>query len=410
METSTPHDVEEERLARGYSGRLFLAIAFGTLVANLGRQALPPLLPAIIDGLAITPAAAGFAITLMRVSYAVFQYPSGRIADAASRSVGVVGGLVVMIAGFAVLTRVSTYPVLLVATGLLGVGSAFFFVSERVLLSDLFVAKRGRAFGANSAISRVGSILAAGLAVAALSAGAWGLAFVPVVGLLLAVVAVFHVTSREGYGLRSLRRVGRAGGGQARATVARVFGTPEIRLLVVAYTLVIFAWEGAMGFLPAFLQAEKGLSPELASGGFAALFAIGIVVQPLSGTASDRWDRRTIAGIATLLSIAGLAVLVAAGSVPTIGLGIVLYAAGVMAFTPVVQAYLMDVFPEANKGGDLGAFKTVYEGLSSLGPTYVGVVAGLASYTLAYAGFLVPLGASAAILFWLGSRGGSDST
>lgn len=400
MTTGTSRDAGEEQLLRGYSGRMFLAVAVGTLVANLGRQALPPLLPAIIEGLAITPAAAGFAMTLMRICFAVCQYPSGRVADAVTRKVAIVIGLGGMIAGFAVLTQVSSYPVLLLSTALLGVGAAFFFVAERVLLSDLFVARRGQAFGLNSAISRVGSILAAGLAVVALSAGSWRLAFVPVVGLLVAVVVLFHVASREPYGTRALFRVDGVGG-QVRETVGRVFGTAQVRWLVVAYTLVIFAWEGALSFLPTFLQVSKGFSPEFASGGFATLFAVGIVVQPLSGTLSDRWERRLVAGVATLVSLVGLAVLVVAGSFALVVAGILLYAAGVMAFTPVLQAYLMDVFPESNKGGDLGAFKTVYEGLSSLGPTYVGVMAGLAGYTLAFAGFLVCLLVSAAILFWL---------
>jgi hypothetical protein len=73
-----------------------------------------------------------------------------------------------------------------------------------------------------------------------------------------------------------------------------------------------------------------------------------------------------------------------------------------MAFTPVLQAHLMDVLPDASKGGDLGAFKTVYEGLSSVGPTYVGVVVGFASYDVAFGGFLVCLAASALVLGWLG--------
>lgn len=400
MATSTDHGVDDERLLSGYSGRMFLVVAVGTLVANLGRQALPPLLPAIIEGLAITPAAAGFAMTLMRICFAVCQYPSGRVADEVTRKFAVVVGLCGMIAGFALLSRVPSYPVFLLSTALLGVGSAFFFVSERVLLSDLFVAKRGQAFGLNSAISRIGSILAAGLAVVVLSVGSWQLAFVPVVGLLLVIVGLFHVTSREPYGTRALFRIGRPGG-QVRETVGRVFGTSQIRWLVVAYTLVIFAWEGAITFLPTFLQVSKGFSPEFASGGFAALFAVGIVVQPLSGTLSDRLERRLVAGVATLVSLIGLAILVVAGSLAPIVAGILMYAAGVMAFTPVLQAYLMDVFPESNKGGDLGAFKTVYEGLSSLGPAYVGVVAGLAGYTLAFAGFLACLLGSAAILFGL---------
>jgi MFS family permease len=400
MTTNTGRTADGEHLLRGYSGRMFAVVAVGTLVANLGRQALPPLLPAIIEGLAITPAAAGFAMTLMRICFAVCQYPSGRVADVVSRKTAIVGGLAVLVAGFAVLTRVPSYPVFLLSAALLGVGSAFFFVAERVLLSDLFVAKRGQAFGLNSAVSRVGSILAAGLAVAALAVGPWQFAFAPVVGLLLVVVGLFHVTSREPYEARALFRMGRVGG-QVRETADRVFGTARIRWLVVSYTLMIFAWEGAITFLPTYLQVGKGFSPEFASGGFATLFAVGIVVQPLSGTLSDRLERRLVAGVAALVSLVGLAVLVLAGSFALVVAGILLYAAGVMAFTPVLQAYLMDVFPESNKGGDLGAFKTVYEGLSSLGPTYVGVVAGLAGYTLAFAGFLVCLLVSALVLFWL---------
>jgi MFS family permease len=131
------------------------------------------------------------------------------------------------------------------------------------------------------------------------------------------------------------------------------------------------------------------------------LFAIGVVVQPLSGSASDRVDRLVVAGVGTLLSLVGLGALLLAGSFWPIVAGILAYAAGLMAVTPVLQAYLMDVFPDESKGGDLGAFKTVYEGLSSLGPTYVGVVAGAASFDVAFGGFLVCLAASAAVLFAL---------
>ncbi len=392
-----------ELLIRGYSGRIFLVIAGGMLVTNLGRQALPPLLPAIIDGLAITPAAAGFALTLMRICFAIFQYPSGRVADTTSRKLAIVGGLAGLVVGFVILSQMLTYAVLLVSMALLGIGAAFFFVAERVLLSDLFVERRGLAFGANSAVSRLGSILAAGLAVAALSLGPWQSAFLPVIGLLLVVLVLFHVISKEPYRPRNLFGAQNTSQ-QLRETVGRVFGNPEIRYLVIVYTLVIFVWEGTMGFLPTFLQVTKGFSTEFASGGFASLFAVGIVVQPLSGTISDRWGRLPVAGIATVISFVGIVVLITAVDFGVVILGIVLYATGLMAFTPVLQAHLLDVFPEASKGGDLGAFKTIYEGLSSVGPTYVGVVAGVASYTIAFNGFLVCLAVSAGVLFWLRYR------
>lgn len=389
-----------ERLLRGYSGRMFVLVALGVLLANLGRQALPPMLPTIIEELAITSATAGIAFTLMRVAFAVLQYPSGRIADAISRKSAIVGGLGILILGFGILTQVRTYAVFLVSMTLLGIGAALFFVSERVLLSDLFVQRRGRAFGFNSAVSRIGSILAAGLAVVALSFGSWQRAFLPVIGGLAVVVVGFHLLGRESYHLGAVSGLA-TGQPQLRDTVNRVFGTPAVRWLVVAYTLIIFVWEGVMAFLPAYLQATKGFTPEIASGGFAALFAAGIVVQPMAGTFSDWWDRRLVAGAATGLSLIGLVVLLTTHRFVPIVTGIVLYAAGLMAFTPVLQAYLMDIFPQATKGGDLGAFKTVYEGLSSLGPTYAGVIAGIAGYTVAFGGFLACLAASAAILLWL---------
>ncbi|MFB6311182.1 MAG: MFS transporter [Salinirussus sp.] len=388
-----------ESLVRGYSGRMFLLIAAGVFAANLGRQALPPLLPAIIDELAITTVAAGFAITLMRLCFAALQYPSGRLSDTASRKLGIVGGLTIMALGFLLLARVDAYPLLLASTALLGIGSALFFVAERVLLSDLFVEKRGMAFGSNSAISRLGSIAAAGLAVGVLAVGTWQLAFLPVVVLIGVIALAFHYVGREGY---EFTAIGVSGGATTiRATVTRVFGSGRVRWLVVAYTLIIFAWEGVLAFLPAYLQATKGFSPGFAGGGFALLFAIGVVVQPVSGRVSDRMDRRLVAGAATICSLVGLAWLILAGSLIAIIAAILIYAAGLMAFTPVLQAYLMDIFPEESKGGDLGAFKTVYEGLSSLGPTYVGVMVGLASYDVAFAGFLACLGVSAAVLFGL---------
>lgn len=379
---------------------MFLLIAGGMLVANLGRQALPPLLPSIIDGLAITPAAAGFALTMMRVSFAICQYPSGRIADTVSRSTAILTGFIGLAIGFIVLTQVPAYWVFLTGTILIGVGFAFFSVSSRVVLSDLFISKRGRAFGVNSAISRTGSILAAGLAVGALAVATWQFTFLPVIGLMIVLIVAFHLTTREAYNLSKLQDISRPGG-QLRETASRVFGTPQVRWLVVSYTLVIFAWEGAISFLPTYLQATKGFTPEFASGGFAVLFVVGIVVQPLSGTLSDRWDRRLIAGMATVLSLVGLVGLVVAETIPVIILSIVVYAAGLMAYTPVLQAYLMDIFPDSSKGGDLGAFKTVYEGLSSVGPTYVGVMAGVASYTVAFSGFIVCLLISAGLLFYL---------
>lgn len=72
-----------------------------------------------------------------------------------------------------------------------------------------------------------------------------------------------------------------------------------------------------------------------------------------------------------------------------------------MAYPPVMQAFLMDAFPDGSMGGDLGATRTVYIGLGSLGPTYVGFVAGRASYVTAFSGLLACLVVSAVVVVWL---------
>ncbi|USZ69909.1 hypothetical protein NGM10_16010 (plasmid) [Halorussus salilacus] len=69
-----------------------------------------------------------------------------------------------------------------------------------------------------------------------------------------------------------------------------------------------------------------------------------------------------------------------------------------MSFPPVMQTFLMGVFPDSSMGGDMGATRTVYLGVGAVGPAYVGYVAEVASYTAAFVGLAVCLLAAAGIL------------
>lgn len=55
-----------------------MALAVTWLAIVFGRGAIPPLLPAIIEELRITPAEAGIALTHMWGLYALPQFPGGR--------------------------------------------------------------------------------------------------------------------------------------------------------------------------------------------------------------------------------------------------------------------------------------------------------------------------------------------
>jgi MFS family permease len=160
----------------------------------------------------------------------------------------------------------------------------------------------------------------------------------------------------------------------------------------------MFVLQGAFNFLPTFLQRTKDFSPTLASASYGLLFVMGMVVMPISGTLSDRGERTTIAIGTLTVSAVGLAGVVAAGTTWLIVASVALFAAGLLGFPPVIQAYLMDHFPDESMGRDFGGFKTVYIAVGSLSPIYVGFVASQVGYDPAFWSLVGCLFLSAALI------------
>ena len=226
--------------------------------------------------------------------------------------------------------------------------------------------------------SDVTGIVAAGLAVAAVAVASWQAAFWLAVPAMAAVLVAFAWASREPVELSRADL-------DLRGTLARLFGVRRFRLVVAAYALRSFATSGVTNFLPVFLIATQGFSFELASGAYALRFAVGIVVKPFSGALGDAVSRPGIAMASLLATGAGIAALVLAPTGAVAVGGVVLYAVGQKSFGAPMEAYLMDGFPEASRAGDLGATRTAYMGVGSLGPAVVGWLAAVADFRLAYA-------------------------
>jgi predicted MFS family arabinose efflux permease len=395
-------DESRERLLTGYSGRLLVAVSLGWAAIQSGRLVLSPLLPTVMEGLAITDFEAGMALSLMWGLYALCQYPSGRLSDNLTRKTLLVSGLALLVAGFVALASAPNYLLFLFGAAVVGLGAGLYPTPARALVSDLFVKRRGQAFGIHTASGDLGGAAAAGLAVVALAFAGWRSAFMPVIVVLAAVALALYVWGREAFTPPEADREGVVEGlADARATARRLWKNPRMRWLLLAYALFAFTWQSATGFLPTFLRASKGFRPGLASGGFAALFVVGAVVKPLSGSLGDRFARATVAAGALVAAAGALVGLLAASGTLAVGVAVVVFAAGLMAYPPVMQALLMDTFPDGSMGGDLGATRTVYLGLGSLGPSYVGFVAGRVSYAAAFAGLLGCLLVSAAIVVGL---------
>lgn len=379
---------ENESLLSGYEGRLLVAVSIGWLAIQGGRLVLSPMLPEIKADVGMSDTQAGIAFTVIWGLYALLQYPSGRLSDVLSRKLLLVAGLGLVSVGFVVLGSAGGYPVFLGGAAVIGVGAGLYPTAARALVSDLFVERRGQAFGLHTASGDLGGVSAAGLAAVVLAVAAWRVVYVPVVLAVLAVAVVLHVWVREEYA------VGRADLA-VRATVQRLVGTPTVRRLLVAYALYAFVWQAATGFLPTYLEQGKHLPSWVATASFALLFGVGVLVKPVAGSVSDRIPREVLAPAVSGVGAVALVAVVLADSNVTVLAATTVFAAGLMAFPPVMQAYLMDTFPAASAGGDLGATRSVYIGLGSLGTTYVGAVADLVSYRLAFLGLAAMLAVSA---------------
>lgn len=391
--TDSETGVTEERLFSGYTGRVFIVLSVGMMAVKVGRYALPPLLPAVISSLSITEFEAGIALSAMTVGFAVMQFPGGRLSDKLSRKTILSVGLGMLLAGFLVLTITPLFFVFLLGCFLIGAGDGFYSPASMAYISDIFHEYRGRAFGLHMASIDLGGVLAAGLAVVVLARTSWRMAFVPITVCIVIVFVLLYYVSREGFVVErsSLKLV---------STIRRLAGASRIRWILVVYTLYVFAWYGISGFLPTYLQAQ-GSSTEIASIAFAMLFGIGVVAKPLSGGLSDIFQRPMIGAASLGLSAVGVALLIFGSMEVLIIFGVVLYAIGHKSFAPVMQAYLMDIFADDSKGGDLGAVRTTYIGLGSVGPAYVGFVVGFANYQVAFFGFLICLLLGSGLNLWI---------
>ncbi|WP_254839722.1 MFS transporter [Natronomonas marina] len=386
---------DDERLLGGYTGRMLAVTALAWAALQLARFAVPPLLPEIRADLGLSLADAGVALTVLQGVYAVFQYPSGRLSDEWSRATLLAPSFVVLGVGCLLLGGAVGLWTLLAGMAVFGVGKGLYAIPSRALLSDLFVERRGRALGVFSAGTDLGGVLASGAAVVAIAVASWRVVFAPVAVLLFVLLVVFVAWNREPYVVRRSEL-------ESIATLRRLLATPRQRWTIVAFVCFYFMVNGVLNFLPEYLRVVKDFSPALASGAFALLFAFGLAVKPASGALSDRFRRRTVAVAGLLLAAAALAAVVVADSLVAVAAAIVVFAFGYKAQFPVIDAILLDAAPDADAGADLGAARTFFLGIGSLGPAFVGVVADWLNFAVAFAALAALLVAAAAILLAVG--------
>ncbi len=219
-----------------------------------GRLALAPVLPRVIEDLGITPGLAGVALTTMWAMVALCRYPGGRLVDRLSRKTVLATGLATATVGAALTFGATDYPTFLVASAVLGVGIGLWLPAVVVSVSDLFVERRGQAYGVYEAFLNLAGVVAAGFALTVPAVFGWRDGYLAVVALLAVVGVLLHRWSAEPYEF-AVPELG------LRETARRVFGTRRIRRLAVAFALLAFANEGRSPSFRPTSRSRRGWRP-----------------------------------------------------------------------------------------------------------------------------------------------------
>lgn len=347
-------------------------VALGWLLVSGTRFVVPALLPQIKTAFTITNTSAGFAVTVLWLTYAALQFPTGLLTDRWGERTLLVGSIAVGTVGVLAFAVAPVFAVFLGASLLFGLGIGLFGLPRVTLLSRIYPQNDGTALGVTFAAGNVGAVVLPLLAGWVASRHDWRLGFGVLAPLFLLVLAGLwrRVPARASADARAVEESSR----HAVRRLSAGLTDRTVLLLGTILTLVVFTWQGLTAFLPTYLVAQKGLGQEGATTLYGAFFATSAVVQPLAGRAGDRYGYRPVLlGFAGLATLTVLALPFVDGPAALTVLAVLLGArAGV---GPLNNAYLVAVLPDDVEGAGYGLLRTVYLGLGATGSVVVGAFA-----------------------------------
>lgn len=366
-------------------------------VTMVGRLAISPVLPQIVETFAVSNALVGLSLTGMWLAYGLAQYPSGVLADRhGERSI-----ILVAVGGTAVAALVVSltpvFALFFLVTVLLGAVAGLHYSVATSLLARTYD-NVGTAIGVhNTGATGAGLLTPVVVAWIAIRFG-WrpAVAAVALVGIPVTIIFARTVRptppQRPETSLRERFRLSEA---------RRLLSRPPIAFTLVIAIVGEFAWQGVASFLPTFLIAHHGASTALAGALFSLYFVVQGVTQIGVGAVSDRIGRDLTIGGCMLAGVGGFGVLVSTSGLRSIVLGVTLVGIAMSFGSALMPRFLREFSVEEQNTG-FGLVRTLYMIVASLGSVVVGLLADLLGWAVAF-GFLAV--ALAAILLALAING-----
>ncbi len=277
----------------GQQGRTLTAVSLVHLVSHFYWLALVPLLPSLTTLLSASYLELGLAITTMNAVSAVTQAPVGFLVDRFGARLLLITGAVVGALGFMLLALAPTYPALMIAAVLIGLGNSVYHPADYSILSAEMGADRmGRAYSIHTFSGYLGFAFAPPIVLSFLWMGGprFALAAIAITGLLLCLPLL--------PGLLRERRQSRAPGpAPQQKTSALALITGSVVALTVMFTLVNLSTGMMQTYMVAAVANLLAL-PQSVGAAALTLFFFALVTGVLVGGIVA--DRASSAAIVTL--------------------------------------------------------------------------------------------------------------
>lgn len=348
-----------------------LALCTGAFFATMvSRLAVSPVVPAITAEFGVSNTLVGGALSGMWLTYALFQFPSGVLAD----RVGERRVILTAVAGTGVVTLLVAlaprFEVFFVGIALLGAVTGLHYSVATTLVTRIY-----DNHGTAIAIHNAGGPVAGLLTPVAVSWVAVGYGWRPAVGVAVVVAVPAFVLFARGIRPTAPRRPDRSLRNQFRPRpLVELLARPEIAFTTLIAIVAEFVWQGLTSFLPTFLSQYRGYSATVAGSLFAVYFVALGVLQVGVGGLADRYGRDQAILTCMVAGIAGLLVLTTVPGIVAGVVGVVLVGFG-MGWSAAVFARFLDHLDDGERGTGFGLVRTVFMVVASAGSVAVGWLA-----------------------------------
>jgi MFS family permease len=340
------------------------------MVEHLFNGVIAVILPLITASLGLSLAQAGALVSARTLMAGAASFPSGWLADFASRR-NLILGLFLGMTGVSCLglSAASSFPVLLLFMGIGGAGGGGFHPQSLAILSASYRERRAFALGVHDSGANMGEVvgpLALGFLITFVdwrdALQIWAIPAL-VAGLLYALLGA------EDAAAAPQRRDYR------RALWEDVLKNRTVFALVAVSTLRAMGQSALSAFLPLYLSLHLKLTAGVTGAYLSLLFLFAGVAPAFVGWISDRLGRKAVIAGFSIASAVVVAAIPYLASGPLLAAALAALGAFLWALRPVIVTAAMETAPQNLAGSIVAVIYGANMGVSFLAPLAAGLIA-----------------------------------